>query len=476
MTVNLKDRNNLTEGPILKSLITLSIPIIFANILQTAYQLTDTFWVGRLGTAAVAAVSISFPIIFLIISLGGGLAIAGTILVAQYKGREDKKAVDHITSQTLLMVLLVSIILATTGYILSPFFVSLMGAEPNIYSSTVSYMKISFIGMIFMFTYMVFQSLMRGVGDVKTPVYIVLGTVLLNLILDPLFIFGYGFIPAFGVAGAAVATIGTQGLAAIIGIIILIKGKYQIQLHLNDLKPDVLLIKKMLNLGFPASIEQSARALGMTIMTFLVATFGTLTLAAYGIGSRILSFIIIPTMGLSMATSTLVGQNIGAGKISRAERIAKHSSLAGFILLTIVGIIIFIFAKQISAIFIPGETETIQSSALFIKIMALTFGFIGIQMSLNGLFRGSGNTMISMILSIVSLWILRFPLAYILSKHTALAEIGLWIAFPAANVIAAIITIIWFSKGTWKQKQITEEIKLTKEVTKETIIEEGINN
>jgi len=476
MTVNLKDRNNLTEGPILKSLITLSIPIIFANILQTAYQLTDTFWVGRLGTAAVAAVSISFPIIFLIISLGGGLAIAGTILVAQYKGREDKKAVDHITSQTLLMVLLVSIILATTGYILSPIFVSLMGAEPNIYSSTVSYMKISFIGMIFMFTYMVFQSLMRGVGDVKTPVYIVLGTVLLNLILDPLFIFGYGFIPAFGVAGAAVATIGTQGLAAIIGIIILIKGKYQIQLHLNDLKPDVLLIKKMLNLGFPASIEQSARALGMTIMTFLVATFGTLTLAAYGIGSRILSFIIIPTMGLSMATSTLVGQNIGAGKISRAERIAKHSSLAGFILLTIVGIIIFIFAKQISAIFIPGETETIQSSALFIKIMALTFGFIGIQMSLNGLFRGSGNTMISMILSIVSLWILRFPLAYILSKHTALAEIGLWIAFPAANVIAAIITIIWFSKGTWKQKQITEEIKLTKEVTKETIIEEGINN
>jgi len=476
MAVNLKDRNNLTEGPILKSLITLSIPIIFANILQTAYQLTDTFWVGRLGTAAVAAVSISFPIIFLIISLGGGLAIAGTILVAQYKGREDKKAVDHITSQTLLMVLLVSIILATTGYILSPIFVSLMGAEPNIYSSTVSYMKISFIGMIFMFTYMVFQSLMRGVGDVKTPVYIVLGTVLLNLILDPLFIFGYGFIPAFGVAGAAVATIGTQGLAAIIGIIILIKGKYQIQLHLNDLKPDVLLIKKMLNLGFPASIEQSARALGMTIMTFLVATFGTLTLAAYGIGSRILSFIIIPTMGLSMATSTLVGQNIGAGKISRAERIAKHSSLAGFILLTIVGIIIFIFAKQISAIFIPGETETIQSSALFIKIMALTFGFIGIQMSLNGLFRGSGNTMISMILSIVSLWILRFPLAYILSKHTALAEIGLWIAFPAANVIAAIITIIWFSKGTWKQKQITEEIKLTKEVTKETIIEEGINN
>ena len=476
MAVNMKIKNNLTEGSILKSLITLSVPIIFANLLQTAYQLTDTFWVGRLGTDAVVAVSISFPIIFLIISLGGGLAMAGTILVAQYKGREDKKAVDHITSQTMLMVVLISIVLATIGYILSPFFIGLMGAEIAVFSSAVLYMKISFIGTIFMFTYMVFQSLMRGVGDVKTPVYIVLGTVLLNLILDPLFIFGYGFIPAFGVAGAAIASIGTQGLSAIIGIALLLEGKHKIQLHLSDLRPDWILIKKMFKIGFPASIEQSTRALGMTVMTFLVASFGTLTIAAYGIGSRILSFVLIPAMGLSMATSTLVGQNIGAGKIERAEKVTKLSALMGFILLTVVGIIMFLFAKQVSAIFIPGEIETIQSSALFIKIMALTFGFIGIQMSLNGLFRGSGNTMISMVLSIVSLWVLRFPLAYILSQHTALAEIGLWIAFPASNVLAAIIAIVWFIKGTWKQKQITKEIKLAEETTEETVIEEGLNS
>ena len=395
------NRNNLTEGPILKSLIALSVPIIFANILQTAYQLTDTFWVGRLGTVAVAAVSISFPIIFLIISLGGGLAMAGTILVSQYKGKEDRKAVDHITSQTLLMVIIISIALAAIGYFLSPFFVNLMGTDKAVFQSAVSYMKISFVGVVFIFTYMVFQSLMRGVGEVKTPMYIVFGTVLLNLVFDPLFIFGYGFIPAFGVAGAAVATIGTQGVAAIIGIILLLKGEHHIQLHLNDLRPDVPLLKRMFKIGFPASIEQSTRALGMTVMTFLVATFGTLTLAAYGIGSRVLSFVIIPALGLSMATSTLVGQNIGAGKTERAEKITKLSAVAGFAILTIVGIITFLLAKQIVTIFTPGEPETIQSSALFVKIMALTFGFIGIQMSLNGLFRGSGNTMISMILSIV---------------------------------------------------------------------------
>jgi len=295
------------------------------------------------------------------------------------------------------------------------------------------------------------------------------------LILDPLFIFGHGFIPAFGVAGAAVATIGTQGLAAIIGIVLLLKGKHQIQLYLNDLKPDFSLLKKMIKIGFPASIEQSTRALGMTVITFLVASFGTLTLAAYGIGARILSFIIIPAMGLSMATSTLVGQNIGAGKIKRAEKITKLSSLFGFIILTIIGIIIFLFAKQIIAIFIPGELETIKTSALFIKIMALSFGFVGIQMSLNGLFRGSGNTITSMLLSIVSLWILRIPLAYLLSMHTHFAEVGIWMAFPAANIITAAIAMIWFSKGTWKQKKITGETKLTRETIKETIIEEGMN-
>ncbi len=454
-------KKNLTEGSILKSLLLLSVPIIFANILQTAYQLTDTFWVGRLGAEAVAAVSISFPVIFLAISFGGGITMAGAILIAQYKGEDNQKAIDHIAAQTLLMVVFISAVLAIAGYILSPSILNLIGVESEVFSSAVSYMRVSFIGIIFMFTYMVFQSLMRGVGDVKTPMYIVLATVLLNLILDPLFIFGFAFIPAYGVTGAAVSSIGTQCLAAIIGVFILLKGKHLVHLHLNDLKPNISLIKKMLRLGLPASIEQSVRALGMVIVIFLVATFGTVTLAAYGIGSRILSFIIIPALGLSIATSTLVGQNIGAGKMERAEMTAKLGALIGFFVLTAVGIITFLFAEQISTIFIPGELEAIKSSALFIKIMAPTFGFIGIQMAINGVFRGSGNTMTSMILSIVSLWILRLPLIYIFSNYTSLAEIGIWLAFPLANIVAAIVAIIWFYKGDWRHKKITDEIKLT---------------
>jgi len=465
--------NKLTEGSVLRSLIILSVPIILANLLQTAYNLIDTFWVGRLGNVAVAAVSVSFPIIFLFISLGGGLAVAGSILVAQYKGKGNKVAVDHLVSQTLLLVSVVSLLLSILGYFVSPFVMHFMGVDKNVFASAVSYLKISFIGMVFVFTYMVFQSLMRGVGDVKTPMYIVLGTVILNLLLDPLFIFGYGVIPAFGVAGAALATVGTQALATVIGITLLIRGKRQVQLHLNDLKFDFPLIKKMAKLGFPASIERSTRALGLTMMVFLTATFGTLTLAAYGIGIRILSFIIIPAIGLSMATSTLVGQNIGAGKIKRAERVVKLSTIIGFIALTVIGIIAFIFARQISTLFIPGQLATIKASALFIKIMALSFGFVGVQQALNGAFRGSGNTIISMVLALISLWVLRFPIAYILSIHTKLSQVGIWVAFPIANVLGALITLIWFSRGTWKHKRITEEIEMTDETAKEVVIEEG---
>lgn len=473
MTV-MKGKNNLTQGPVLQSLITISLPIIFANFLHTAYQLTDTFWVGRLGTAAIASVSISFPVIFLIVSMGGGLAIAGTILVAQFKGKNDRKAVDHITAQTLLTVFVISAVLACVGYFFSPHFIKLLGAEKEVFADAVSYMKISFAGIIFMFTFMVFQSLMRGVGDVKTPMYIILGTVLMNLVIDPLFIFGYGFIPALGVSGAALATITTQGIASVTGVFLMLKGKHQIQLHLSNLKPDFPLIKKMFALGMPASVEHSTVALGMNLMIFLVTGFGTVTLAAYGIGHRIFGFVIIPTLGLSMATSALVGQNIGAGKIKRAERIVRVAVSIGFVILTLMGILMFLFAARLSAIFIPGEPETIRMSAQFIRIMALTFGFIAVHHVVNGAFIGSGNTFTSMALSIISLWVLRFPLAYILSHHTGLKEVGIWIAFPVTNVLTALITATWFSRGTWKRRKITEEIKLATETTSETIIEEGL--
>jgi len=467
-------KNNLTEGSIVKSILALAVPIVFANILQTAYQLIDTFWVGRLGSAAIAAVTLSFPILFFMVSLGIGISIAGSVLIAQYKGKGDQYIIDKIAGQAVFLMIILSTILSITGYFLSAPLMRLMGAKPEVLPGAIAYLKVSFLGFTFVYGFLAFQAMLRGVGIVKTPMFIVLGTVILNLILDPLFIFGYGIIPAQGVAGAAVATVFTQGLAAIAGLTMLCSKRFEINLRLKNLRPDLKEIKRMIRLGIPSSAEQGSRGLGLAILAILVATFGTEVIASYGIGVRVLSFIIIPAVGISMATSTLVGQNMGAGKIKRAEKIAHISIGLSFISLTIAGFILFVSAESISRFFIPGNEGVIRSSALFIKIMALTFGFMGIQEIINGVLRGSGKTFDAMVLAIITLWILRFPLAYLLSKHTALAEIGIWWAFPLSNVLAASVSVIWLLKSNWKSKRLTEEDILRDEISEETMVEDAM--
>jgi putative MATE family efflux protein len=465
----------LLEGPILKSLVTLAVPIILANVLQAAYQLIDAFWVGRLGGAAVAAVSISFPISFLTISLGVGFAIAGSTLIAQYFGAGDRRNVDHVAAQTLLMIVLISIVLGSIGFAATPLFLHLLGVAPDVYSSALGFMRISFIGLVFNFAFFMFQSIMRGVGEVKMPVYIVLGTVILNFALDPLFIYGLGPIPATGVEGAAIATVGTQSLAAIIGFVILFRGKYHVHLHAHDLLPDWDYIRRAFRLGLPASIEQSARALGLTVMTFLITTFGTLSIAAYGVGSNVLQVVMIPAMGLSMAIATLVGQNIGAGNIERAARIARLGSTLGFVALELIGVIVFIFAHAFVAFFVPEDPQVISAGAVFLRIMALSWGFIGLQLSLTGVLRASGNMVVTMMLTLVSQWILQFPMAYVLSKHTTLGIDGVWWSIPISNVIMAAVTIVIFVRGDWKRRRLVEtpEDKLVQQTFDDTIAEEA---
>src|SRR5690606_21664537 len=181
-------------------------PIIFANILQSAYQLIDTFWLGRLGANAVAAVSLSFPILFLVLSLVGGLTLAGTVIVSQHKGADNQRQIDFSSSQTVFVVFFIAVLLALVGNFAAAPMMRLVGAGPEILDDSVIYFKISSYGFIFLFMFFVFQSLMRGIGNVLLPMYIIMGTVFLNLVLDPLFIYGWGPIPGYGVAGAAVAS------------------------------------------------------------------------------------------------------------------------------------------------------------------------------------------------------------------------------------------------------------------------------
>lgn len=187
-------------------------------------------------------------------------------------------------------------------------------------------------------------------------------------------------------------------------------------------------------------------------------------------------FVIIPALGISMAISALVGQNIGAGNITRASEIARLGAFISFIALTVIGVIVFIFAQQLVSFFIPNDTDVIALGTAYIHTIALTFGFIGIQMSLNGVFRASGNMVTAMVLALISQWVLQFPLAYFLSKHTSLEINGLWWAMPISSVIMAIVTILWYAKGDWKKTKLTEEDAVQETVTEEVLIEEGVRS
>lgn len=465
---------NLTEGSIIRALIAISIPIVMSNLLQTAYQITDTFWVGRLSAEAVAAVSLSFPVTFLLISIGGGLPIAGTVLIAQYKGKGDARMMNHVAAQTFLMVFVVSLLLSVPGYIFSEPIMRLVGAEPEVLPQATSFMQMTFIGFVFVFGFFVFESLMRGLGEAKTPMYIVMLTVLINFVLDPLFIFGYGPVPAMGVSGAALATMITQAIATIIGFSLLMRGTVGIHLRWRDFRPDPAFIKKAFFIGLPSSIEQSTRSLGMTAITMLVAGFGTLAVAAYGIGMRLLMLVFIPAMGLSVATSALVGQNIGAGKIDRASQTNMVGSVLGFGILTVMGIALFFSTHALALFLVPEGGDAIALSDSFVRIMAPSFGFIGLQMIILGTLRGAGDTKASMNITLISQWVIQFPLALYLSSWTSLGLSGIWWSFTVSNVISTGLVLYWFKRSDWKTRTLIEDDRLQGKVIEEAKIDEGV--
>jgi len=445
-------------------------------LLQTAYQVVDTFWVGRLSAKAVAAVSFCFPVSFLMIAMGGGLTIAGTVLAAQYTGRGDDDAMNHVAAQTVLMVFVISLMLAAIGYSVAKPLMQLMGAAPDVLPDAVRFFQIAVLGFIFVFMFFAYQALMRGRGVVYPPMFIVFLTVMINFALDPMLIFGWGPLPRMGVAGSAMATLCTQGMAATIGITLMVRGRHGIHLKWPDLRPDFELIRQIFRIGFPSSVEQSTQALGMIVMTMLAAGFGTISVAAYGIGVRVMSCALVPAIGLSIATSALVGQNIGAGQSQRAERTAIVSCSVAFIFLTIGGALTFYAAPAIARFFIPEGGPVIGESAVFVDAIALTFGFIGLQQVFTGSLRGAGDTVAPMVLAMISLWLLRLPLAYLLSAHTKLHVRGIWYSFPVSSVLAAAMAGAWFQWGGWRDKRLLDEIDFQEQVREETEIEEGASS
>jgi putative MATE family efflux protein len=470
---------DVTDGALLKPLVVLALPIVLAQLLQVGYNLADTFWVGRLGQEAVSALSYSFPIVFLMISVAGGFTVAGTVLVAQNKGAGNDDRVDYVAGQTIAFVFLVATGFSVLGYLLTPTLMGLVGASPGSleYALAVEYTRTIFVGIVFMFGFFVFQALLQGWGDTRTPLYLMALSVALNVVLDPFLILGFennvllttlgldglqvwafdltGF-AGFGVQGAAVATVFSRAVATAVAMAWLFSGAVGIHLSVDDLKLDLEMVKRIVSLGAPASVEQSTRALGITVLTALVALAGDDAVAALGIGNRINSLVFLPALGLARGTETVVGQNLGSDQADRAKRAVGYSSTIVTVVLALAGLVAYAFAEPITAVFIPDSPAVIAIGADYLRIIGPTFLFIGVFQVVQGGFRGSGSTRTAMAFAILSLWVFRLPPAYVFLRTLDAGATGVWYAIALSNVLAMVAAVGWFLRGRWAENVVDE--------------------
>ena len=446
-----RDEFDLTAGDVGKPLFYLSLPIVVTNLLQTAYNLADTFWIGQYSTNALAAISFAFPMVFLIISLGMGLAVAGSILVAQHTGAGQEGEAEYAASQTVGFAAVAAIVLGAVAYFLVGDILALLGASEDVLPLATAYMEIISLGIFFMFGFFVFISLMRGYGDTITPMLVMLGSVALNVVLDPFLIFGWWIFPRWGIEGAAIATVFSRGLALVVGLWIMLSGRRGVRIRPRDIVPDLHYGRRLVRIGVPASVEGTGQAVAINLLMFIVGTFSTPVVAAFGIGVRVFSVIFLPAIAVARGVETMTGQNIGAGKPDRAALTARVAAKTTFVVLAAAGVITFLFADPIVALF-TNDRAVVEVGATFLRYVAPSFGFIGIMRSYNGGFRGAGKTLTAAAIAVSMLGLIRLPIAWVASGF--MGPPGIWLSFFISNVVGAVIAYVWFGRGGWRSADV----------------------
>jgi len=452
-------REQILNGDIMRTALTLAWPVMLSNAFQTFYNLTDAYWLGKVGPEAVAAPSISWPIMFLLISISAGFGIAGLSLVSQYVGAGRMDEAKKASGQIFTLFLVSSIFLMFIGYFGSESILRLMNVPEGVLLIAADYLRITFLGVPFMFLSFGFQALLRGYGDTRTPMILSIGSAILDAISDPFFVFGWYGLPAMGASGAALTTVITRGLAGVIGTYLLFSGRVALKLNLSDLKPDWDFLKKVVKIGVPSSIGQSGTALGFTMITTLVAAEDNVLggmgylLSAYGIGSRISSLVQIVIMGGTTALSTMVGQNIGAANMDRVNEIVKKLFSVFLGVAVVESIIIFIFRVPIYEFFIT-DPNVVSLGATYMTYFVPFFPFFTVFQLCMSVFQAAGKTRTTMILSLVRLWGMRILFSYILYYSFNMGALGIWLGLALGNITSAIMSLGFLWRSNWRERII----------------------
>ncbi|MBN1355643.1 MATE family efflux transporter [bacterium] len=454
MTVSSRGRKlDLTQGNISRTIWIIALPQIVTNLTQTLFNIVDMFWVGRLGSESIAALSIAGTLMMVLFMVIMGVGIGASAMVARAFGARDYAGVDRITANALTLALLLSIPVAIGGIAYSERLFGLMGAEQTVVKTGSSYLNILFASSAFIFLTFVINAVMQGTGDAVTPMKVMTFALLINALVDPCLIFGLGPFPRLGIDGAAWATVFSRATACLIFLYYLKSGKIRLRLRLMHLSPDWSIIGRILKLGFPASIQLSLRGFMGIVLMGLVTAFGTSAVAAYGIGHRLFMLALFPGFGFGVAAASLVGQNLGAGKPERSWKSAYTTVYYYFLFLLCVSACFLMFPVSLISIF-DTSPEVVTTGAVMLRIIAVSMPFLSLSIVLNRSLGGAGDTVSPMIITLISLWGLQVPLAVGLSRLTAMGVDGVFWATAAAQILAGVIAFIWFQRGAWTRKQV----------------------
>ncbi|TSA24535.1 MAG: MATE family efflux transporter [Bacteroidetes bacterium] len=443
----MKDLSQGNEG---KLIFRFAVPMLLGNVFQQLYNVVDTIIVGRfIGKEALAAVGTSFPIIFMLISFIIGITMGFTIIISQYFGAREMDKVKRAINTLYIFVFMASILVSVAGSLLSTSIFRLVDLPEQIIPQARLFLIIYFSGMIFMFGYNGTSAILRGLGDSKTPLYFLIGSVVLNIFLDLLFVVGFGW----GIQGVAFATVLSQAFAFLAQILYLNRYHSFLKFSLRELRFDPVIFRQGIRIGLPTGFQQTFVAAGMLALYWIVNQFGVTANAAYSTAGRIDSFAMMPAMSFSAALSTFVGQNLGANRPDRVKQGLRDTLLmtSGIALLISVGTVFF--GRYLMMMFTLDQ-EVIELGRMYLIIIGSFYVVFTSMFIVQGVLRGAGDTFIPMLITLLSLWVVRVPVAWILSRSPEIGLLGVYWSIPIGWFFGLGLATLYYFSGRWRSKAV----------------------
>jgi putative MATE family efflux protein len=442
------EEQDYTQGSIPKAVFLLAIPMILELSLESVFALVDMFFVSKLGPNAIATVGLTESVITLVYSLAIGLSTACTAIVARRIGEKNAGDAAHAGAQALIISVIITIFLSISGFIFAPDILSFMGASKEVVAEGAIFTRIMFAGSISIILLFLINGIFRGAGDAAMAMKSLWVASITNIILCPIFIHLYGL------KGAAIATVIGRSCGVLYQCYHLFKGKRILKFKREHFTLDLPIIKSIINVGWPATLQFLIASGSWIVLARLVAeTGGTSASAGYQIAVRNFVFFMLPAWGLSNAAATLVGQNLGAKQVDRAEQsvwlTAKYNAIfTGFVM------ILFLFFATPIIRFFTKEEEVVQYGVLSLQIIGSAYIFYGLSMVMTQALNGAGDTRTPTVINFVCFWLFQIPFAYLLAKGLDMKATGAFIAIPVAETCIALAAWYFFRKGKWKEVKL----------------------